>query len=329
MASSTLKLDPLEKPKYLQQDQISEEFKDQVLSMPRAKGWVVADLHQYQGFWHTTTQVQGALSCQKSFQSLDSDIILSTSPKSGTTWLKAIAFSLLNRRPAIGKPHPLLSQNPHSLVPFLELGHHVSDGDGDRHPRLLGTHLPFASLPDSVKISASKIVYLCRNPKDIFVSFYHFTNKLRPEGSGENPMEECFDKFCGGVSIYGPFWDHFLGYWKESLDRPEKVMFLRFEDMKRNPSFHVKNLAEFIGCPFTKEEEDDGEVENVLKLCSFESLSNLEVNKTGKLSSGEANRTFFRRGEVGDWHNHLTPEMAEKLDSIVEEKLHVFGLKFD
>jgi hypothetical protein len=40
----------------------------------------------------------------------------------GTTWLKAISFALLNqvRHPDI-QQHPLLTINPHILVPFLEL----------------------------------------------------------------------------------------------------------------------------------------------------------------------------------------------------------------
>lgn len=141
-------------------------------------------------------------------------------------------------------------------------------------------------------------------------------------------MEEAFEKFCRGVSLYGPFWDHSLGYWKESLERPEKVLFLRFEDMKREPAFYVRKLADFIGCPFSQEEEAKNVIGNILELCCFESLSNLEVNKNGKLSSGEEYKAFFRRGEVGDWVNYLTDEMAEKLDSTVEQKLYGSGLKF-
>lgn len=141
-------------------------------------------------------------------------------------------------------------------------------------------------------------------------------------------MEEAFEKFCRGVSLYGPFWDHSLGYWKESSERPEKILFLRFEDMKREPAFYVRKLADFIGCPFSQEEEAKNVIGNILELCCFESLSNLEVNKNGKLSSGEEYKAFFRRGEVGDWVNYLTDEMAEKLDSTVEQKLYGSGLKF-
>ena len=146
---------------------------------------------------------------------------------------------------------------------------------------------------------------------------------------GSNPLEDVFDKFCRGVSLCGPFWDHVLGYWMESLENPEKILFLKYEEMKAEPHVHLKRLAEFLVCPFSQEEESKGVVDGILRLCSFETLSSLEVNKNGKLSSGEENSAFFRRGEVGDWVNYLTAEMVGRLNRITEEKFHGSGLKFE
>jgi len=162
----------------------------------------------------------------------------------------------------------------------------------------------------------------------MFVSLWHFSNKVRAQSRGPLPLEEAFESFCRGVSAYGPFWEHVLGYWKESLGRPEKVMFIKFEDMKMKPSFYLKKIAEFLGCPFSNEEESKGMVDNILNLCSFEKLSNLEVNKTGRVSSGIENKAFFRRGQVGDWKNLLPTEMIEQLNTITENKLVKHGLSF-
>uniref|UniRef100_A0A0D3DPK1 Sulfotransferase n=1 Tax=Brassica oleracea var. oleracea TaxID=109376 RepID=A0A0D3DPK1_BRAOL len=79
--------------------------------------------------------------------------------------------------------------------------------------------------------------------------------------------------------------------------------------MKSEPSTQVKRLAEFLGCPFTKEEEEGGSVDKILELCSLRSLEQYG-------------------GEVGDSKNHLTPEMENKIDMIVEEKYKGSGLKF-
>ncbi|XP_034672540.1 flavonol 3-sulfotransferase-like [Vitis riparia] len=105
------------------------------------------------------------------------------------------------------------------------------------------------------------------------------------------------------------------GYWKASLEWPHRVSFLRYEDMKTDTIAHVKRLAEFMDHPFSLEEESQDEVNKVINLCSFENLSNLDVNMTGKSSPRSnfevVNKAFFRRGEVADWENYLTAEMVD------------------
>ena len=98
--------------------------------------------------------------------------------------------------------------------------------------------------------------------------------------------------------------------------------------MKSESAAQVKRLAEFLGCPFTEEEEDQGCVDKILELCSLRNLSGLEINKTGKAHNNMHYSVFFRKGEVGDFKNHLTPEMENKIDMIVEEKYKGSGLKF-
>ncbi|CAK9159164.1 unnamed protein product [Ilex paraguariensis] len=322
---------PLPPPKYLEEDDLTQECRDLLPLLPRERGWVHRHLYQYQGFWHTSRQLQGVLACQRHFEAQDTDILLVTTPKSGTTWLKAIMFSLMNRTcyPDT-QQHPLLNDSPHNLVPFLEINLYaekdVPDLTSFAPPRLFSTHLPFVSLPKSVQDSACKLVYLCRDPRDIFVSFWHFTNKLRPLNQGNNHLEEMFDLFCTGVSLSGPFWDHAVGYWKESLKNPRRVFFLKYEEMKEQPAYHLKRIAQFLGCPLSTEEEAEGVVNEILKLCTFDNLSNLEVNMNGKLASGEANSAFFRRGEVGDWKNYLTGEMVERFDKISKQKFSDSGL---
>ncbi|KAL8035356.1 hypothetical protein ABFX02_12G092200 [Erythranthe guttata] len=328
-------------PKYLQEEEtLTEECRRIIATLPKEKGWLSSHLYQFQGFWYPVRHLQGVIACQKNFvETRDSDIFLVTTPKSGTTWLKAIIFALTNRTKhpvatTTDKTHPLLHNNPHDLVPFLEIKLYVDNQIPDLStlstPRLFSTHLPHVSLPESMKkSSACKIVYLCRNPKDIFTSLWHFTNKLRSQeksGGPTNCIDEVFDMFCRGVSLFGPFWDHVLEYWNLSREYSDRVMFVKFEEMKEEPGVCLRRLADFLGFGFSAAEEESGVVEGILKLCSFDNLSSLEINTNGKLSSGEENKAFFRRGVVGDWKNYMSDEMVEKLDRITREKFSGSGL---
>ncbi|XP_057512603.1 cytosolic sulfotransferase 15-like [Actinidia eriantha] len=304
-----------------------------IASLPKEKVWSSHQLYLYQGFWCPSVFIREEMAVQQHFQARQNDIALATFPKSGTTWLKALAFSIIHRQHySPSQNHPLLTSNPHTLVPFLVNAFLDQDLTSNlvHSPRLFSTHLPYHALPPSIKSFAigCRIVYLCRNPYDTFISAWHFFTKARPDSLEPLSFNDAFDMYCRGVFDYGPFWDLVLGYWKESLERPQKVLFLKYEDLKENPIFHMKRLAEFMGVPFSIEEEKEGLIEEILRLCSFNNLRELDVNKTGKFGSYFENKAFFRRGEVGDWVNYLTPEMVERLDKIIQEKMDGFGLTF-
>ncbi|KAK9204126.1 hypothetical protein WN943_014384 [Citrus x changshan-huyou] len=78
------------------------------------------DVYQYQGFWCPYVCFHGIITSQKHFEAKHIDIMLTSFPISGTTWLKAITFSIVNRSRYGLQNSPLLTTNPHQLVPFLE-----------------------------------------------------------------------------------------------------------------------------------------------------------------------------------------------------------------
>lgn len=142
-------------PKDLEEYDIDQECKELIQTLPLEKGMIETHVHQYQGFWQITKELQGVLSCQKHFQAHDTDIIVATTAKVGTTWLKGLTFALFNRKkyPNIYNTNPLLTNNPRVLVPFLELTFYknkdiIPDLNSISPSRLFSTHLSFESLPN-------------------------------------------------------------------------------------------------------------------------------------------------------------------------------------
>lgn len=160
------------------------------------------------------------------------------------------------------------------------------------------------------------------------VSTWHFVASVK-KGAAIS-FGEAFDLYCQGRSGVGPQWKHVLGYWEASKQRPGSVLFLKYEEMLQDPEGNLKKMAEFMGCPFSQAEEEAGIVRAILGLCSMEKQRNLEVNLVGgiKRDIKVDNKHFFRKGVAGDWKNHMTPEMATRLDNIVKMALQGSGFTF-
>ncbi|WCJ30310.1 Cytosolic sulfotransferase 17 [Euphorbia peplus] len=303
-----------------------------ISTLPHHPGWRDSlNIYKYQGFWYYSIILEGVILFQKHFVAQPNDILLCSLPKSGTTWLKSLSVAISTRSKFIGNDsnsslNPLLTKLPHDIVPFLEMLYSLGHERDTQNP-LISTHVPFNSLPKSILNSDTKIIYVSRNPKDVLVSLWHFSCVKNSEVT---TFEEAYETFCKGVSIYGPYWDHLLGYWKASLEFPNKVLFLKYEEMKNDGRLYVKKMADFMGYPFSIDEEKHGVVEMIVQMCNFENLSNLEVNKSKTASEHNPmkieNNSFFRKGEIGDWKNYFTVEMAEKLDQIIQDKFSGSGL---
>nr|CAB3479514.1 unnamed protein product [Digitaria exilis] len=318
-------------------EEIHDTTDDLVSKLPRREGWS-EPLVLYNNYWlrpHFAATIM-RLQNSNSFKPRHDDIILATNPKCGTTWMKALAFTMSNRSRYEFGNHPLFFRHPQEVVPGIEitLDGGLADFDKLPSPRLLATHMPLSLFPKSIATSGCRVVYMCREPKDACVSRWHFENKMMcSRGHNHIDLESAFSMFSQGFSPYGPFWDHCLEYWKESIASPgnsSKVLFLKYEDMISDPVEHVTRLATFLGVPFSTEEEEDGVPQEVVRLCSFEKLSSLHAVQSGDFGRrGDIvldKSVFFRKGKVGDWVNHMSEEMGRELDCIVQEKLKGSGL---
>ncbi|KAI3808733.1 hypothetical protein L1987_24692 [Smallanthus sonchifolius] len=151
------------------------------------------------------------------------NVVVLSAPKTGTTWLKSLAFAITTREKFDESTNPLLTKLAHECVPYLERPlEEFEDAIKNSSISLLASHLPYASLPESVAASNCKIVYIYRNVKDVIVSWYHFLREIVKVPMEDAPFEEAFEEFCQGISGAGPYWDHILGYWKASLERPDR-----------------------------------------------------------------------------------------------------------
>ncbi|KAF5818102.1 putative Sulfotransferase domain, P-loop containing nucleoside triphosphate hydrolase [Helianthus annuus] len=310
-------------------NKICEDYKHMLKTLPKGNGWRVQHLYNYNGFWLDSDTLKTNMILNTYFKTQPTDIFLASFMKTGTTWLKALMFSIINRHRYTFSDHYLHHHGPQSTFPLIDSEiYPVNDFTHINAPRLFATHYARDILP--LCMTSCKFVYICRDPKDVLTSKWIFMSKLRSKDLTPLLLGEAFELFCQGVSEYGPYWEHVLSYWRASLESPDKILFMKYEDMKKQPKVELKKLAAFLGNPFTLEEVEKGVVEEIVRLCSFENLSKLEVNKKGVERFGKLveveKRDFFRKGEIGDWRNYLSKEMKDRIDGIFDEKLKGSGL---
>ncbi|KAG7506796.1 sulfotransferase 1A4 [Solea senegalensis] len=254
-----------------------------------------------------------------------SDILIATYPKAGTTWTQEIVDLLRHNGDAEAckqAPTPVRS-------PFLEISSPPPIPSGldllnkTDPPRIIKTHLPFQMVPRGFWENKCKTIYVARNPKDNLVSYYYFDqmNMTQPE---PGPWEGYIHKFMRGELSWGSWYDHVKGYWLER--EKNNILYLFYEDMKENPRREVERIMRYLDLDLS-----DEVLSRIVELTSFK---NMKENPMTNYSCVPAPvfdlsvSAFMRKGEVGDWTNHFTPEQTKMFDEDCEKQMRDVNIPF-
>ena len=256
----------------------------------------------------------------KDFQLRADDLFIVTYPKCGTTWTQQIVKLIAND----GKDDGMLVTE---AIPWLErAGNVLPSGmkvDEMPSPRYFKSHTPYHMMPGGMPhTSPAKYIYVARNPKDAAVSLYFHTRRL-PIFEYTGPWNYFLQLFIDGKVESGLWFDHTLEWWKHKDD--PNVLFLKYEDMKKDLLGAVRSIAEFM-CHGLNQET----LEEVVKQSTFESMkANPSANYSWRNDYRPHETQFMRKGEVGDWRNHFTAEQTAEFDTLYAEKMKGSGLEFD
>lgn len=259
----------------------------------------------------------------RDFQLRPEDVFIVTYMKSGTTWLQQIAKLIRNEGKEDGKTILDATPWPEALNTEFLYGYWM-DLDQLPSPRVFKSHFPYSMMVGGLPhTTQAKYIYVARNPKDVAVSlYYHLRGFCQWDYSGE--WGDFFGLFMKGHVPFGLWFDHVLGWWKY---REEKnVLFLKFEDIKKDLPGAVRTVAEFMGQSLKPEL-----VDRIVDQSTFESM---KANPTANFS-WESERQFpdatpfMRKGTIGDWKNHFTAEQNAEIDAVYAERMKGSGLEFD
>lgn len=255
------------------------------------------------------------------FKPRASDVLINTYPKTGTTWMQQIIHGL---RTSGDMDFAEITQ----VVPWIEMAYDMGidlTADHRGEPRAFKTHYAFHETPED-----ARHIYIIRDPRDVAVSMYHFF-----EGwffvPGTIDFATFTTEFFINGSKSGTYWDHVASWWPER--HRENVLFLAYENMKKDLPGTVQRVVEFTGVDASPEDIEiatrqstaefmkahEGQFDDNLLVAARNPAMGLPL---------DASSSKVRDGKPGGHKAHVTEELEAELDAVwsrvVETK---FGFK--
>nr|XP_060609195.1 amine sulfotransferase-like [Anolis sagrei ordinatus] len=253
------------------------------------------------------------------FEIKDSDVFLVTFPKSGTIWTQNILSLIYHEGHRNGTEDMELADR----VPWIEYNIQNVDYVNRPSPRLFSSHLPYHLMPKGLKNGRGKVIYVARNPKDVLVSYYHFS-KVSVLLEEVEDFDAIMEKFLAG-RVLGSLWlDHIEGWYAQRDNM--NILFLTYEEMKKDLRSSVLKVCNFLGKRLTEEEIDDVVDKASFGKMSVDRRTNYTTMPPDVLDFSKGR--FMRKGTVGDWKNTMTVAQNERFDSVFKERMEKLPFKF-
>ncbi|XP_047207205.1 sulfotransferase 6B1 [Girardinichthys multiradiatus] len=260
-------------------------------------------LYRFKGVLYPTLMCpEEHLKCLDDIKVREDDIMLVAYPKCGFNWMVGVMKKIIAEATQM--------KNESKMPPLIEFcGPEVLKAMNEApSPRFLGTHLHPDNMPASFNEKKTKMVVVFRNPKDTLVSYYHFCNN-NPVLPSVESWDSFFSQFMKGDVAWGSYFDHALA-WNKKMDDPN-VMVVTYENLKQDLSAGIHQISSFIGFSLT-----DNQVQQIAGASTFSAMKESSVNSHGNMGN-----VIFRKGEVGDWKNHFTPEQSREMDEAFNKHL--------
>ncbi|XP_049943332.1 luciferin sulfotransferase-like [Schistocerca serialis cubense] len=228
------------------------------------------------------------------------DVWVVTFPKSGTTWTQEMVWLLMSdldfksaKEKCISDRFPYLEHT--ALLPKGCRDGAVNTIDKAQHqppPRLIKSHLPPVLLPKQLWTVKPKIVYVCRNPKDTAISYYHHRRLLMNMQLSVDEFIEAFLENDLGAVIRKTA--AFLGKSLTEEQVRQLEEHLSFSSMRDNPATNysavVQRLRAGIGLP-----------------------------------PAPPDQAFMREGAVGRARQLMSPEVDRRFDQWIRDNIRGTG----
>lgn len=250
----------------------------------------------------------------------EQDVIVTTYPKSGTTWMKQIAVQIGYLGDAEFDHIDDVVPWPDKLVP--QSGPELNDisglADSPTGIHVIKSHLEARYIPLHTGV---KCICVIRDPKDTLVSIVHFENGFnRLLFDHIVPVEEWLAAFQTDSFIYQP-WAMLTDSWWQ-LREHDNILIMFYEDMKKDPKTAVEQVSQFLEVALTQQQ-----LQKVMDKSSF-SYMKANDKKFAPPAWDSGHVPMVRSGKSGNANELLSMAAQKQVDDFCMQELQKLGSDF-
>ncbi|KAI1298064.1 P-loop containing nucleoside triphosphate hydrolase protein [Xylaria venustula] len=261
------------------------------------------------------------------------DIVISTYPKAGTTWMQQIVSQLIHAGDETVAPNAISPWVELRVIPREALTQML---EAQTSRRFMKSHLPIDALVWKPEV---KYIFCARDGRDAMWSmhnhlfaatdkFYQIINDTpgRVGPALPRPTDNPRDLFAQLIEGEGdmkpefgwPFWDHIRGWW-EARDQPN-LLLVHFNDLKADLEGEMRRIAKFLEIP----EMPDEQWKAALEHCSFDWMkahAELAAPPQAEVAWEEGPQSFIHKGTNGRWKDILSEDDNRRYLERAKQKL--------
>jgi len=266
------------------------------------------------------------------FKARPTDILITTAPKAGTTWMQQILYQLYTGGDAD-------FDSIHQRVPWLELPQtnmkwqeQLERYEVLPDPRIFKTHCTYLQTPglQNPTTEQPRIILSSRDPRDCCVSFYYHIMSMTDEALEHFGMARPrnFDDYFTDWMTFGAWYRNVQSWWPHVKDK--NVLWLSYEAMIKDLDTALARILDFLDWQLTK-----GERTKVSEYCSFAWMKQHAEKFVTRFEDGTSMFMpggFIRKGQTGDHKNLMRREQEQKIlqrarELLSEDCLHFIGIE--
>ena len=217
----------------------------------------------------------------KSLTLSDRDVFLISYPRSGNTWVRFLIANLL-------KPEgvEIDFHNVQEYVPEINRNNDIIEALPS--PRVIKSHALYKS-------AFPKVIYLVRDGRDVYVSYYYYRLKQLDEGI-------TFSDYLRRIDHFPCLWNEHVESWLK-WDQPQPNMLLvRYEDLLSNPEAELRKMVDFIGIDISNDV-----ITHAVEVSRFDKMREIDQTK-GRKYNLTGTKDFVRKGKAGTWQDEYSQE---------------------